>query len=121
MPVYSEAYVMSVADNNAFLEAYTKSGLNYKFNILKLIIENNRENVIWNTTPAIPADSGNVIKLNDYHIQFAQNENITAASEITWTSDELEITNNKVTIPSKGVYKLTAKSGTKTKTICICK
>ena len=119
MPVYSDEYVMSVADNNAFLEAYTKSGLNYKFNILKLIIENNRENVIWNTTPAIPADSGNVIKLSDYHIQFAQNENITAASEITWTSDELEITNNKVTIPSKGVYKLTAKSGTKTKTICI--
>ena len=119
MPVYSDAYVMSVADNNAFLEAYTKSGLNYKFNILKLIIENNRENVIWNTTPAIPADSGNVIKLSDYHIQFAQNENITAASEITWTSDELEITNNKVTIPSKGVYKLTAKSGTKTKTVYI--
>ena len=119
MPVYSDTYVMGASDSNVFLDAYTKSGLNYKFNILKLIIENNRENVIWNTTPAIPADSGNVIKLSDYHIQFAQSENITAASEITWTSDELEITNNKVTIPSKGVYKLTAKSGTKTKTVYI--
>ena len=90
-----------------------------KYEILKVDIKDNRENVIWFTTPAIPANVGDVITLSDYHVQFALNSKLTNKSSITWASDVLTVTNGKVTVPNSGVFALTAKSGSTTKKIYI--
>ena len=90
-----------------------------KFDILKVDIGNNRENVIWYTTPAIGADKGDTVDLTSYHVQFGLKSKITDKSSITWTSSDLTITDGKVTIPGTGVYKLTAKSGSTSKSIYI--
>ena len=87
--------------------------------ILKVDIGNNRENVIWYTTPAIGADKGDTVDLTSYHVQFGLKSKITDKSSITWTSSDLTITDGKVTIPGTGVYKLTAKSGSTSKSIYI--
>ncbi|MBR5785930.1 MAG: RICIN domain-containing protein [Clostridia bacterium] len=90
-----------------------------KYEILKVDIKDNRENVIWFTAPAIPANVGDVITLSDYHVQFALNSKITNKSSITWSSDVLTVTDGKVTVPNSGVFALTAKSGSTTKKIYI--
>ncbi len=66
--------------------------------------------------PAIPANAGQTVDLTRYSVEFSKGS-ATAASSITWTSSELAISSGKVTPSSKGVYKLTATSDSKSKTV----
>lgn len=73
-------------------------------------------NTVWFATPAIGADVGEVINLAEYNVQFSQDE-IIPNYEIKWSSDELTIIDNKVSSDAVGIYKLTAQSGSETKSI----
>lgn len=74
------------------------------------------ENIITYTTPALPANAGETVDLSLYDVQLTQDVT-TDKSSITWSSSELTIKNKKVTPTAAGVYRLTAKSGTTSKTI----
>lgn len=75
--------------------------------------------VVYFTVPAIKAENGKSIDLSGFSVQFSKKET-TAASKITWTSDELDITDGKLVKPEKsGVYKLTATAGKKSKSIYV--
>ncbi len=67
--------------------------------------------------PAIPANIGGTVRLSQYAVEF-ENDVVTPMEKITWSSSEITISSNKTVSPtSAGVYKLTAKSGTKSKTV----
>ena len=80
---------------------------------------NEKNEVIYFTVPAIKAENGKIVDLSVYAVQFSKKET-TAASEITWSSDDLDITDGKYVKPEKsGVYKLTATAGNKNKSIYV--
>ncbi len=67
--------------------------------------------------PAIPANIGGTIHLSKYAVEF-ENDVVTSPESITWSSSEITVNSNKTVSPTaEGVYKLTAKSGTKSKTV----
>ncbi|MBR6645538.1 MAG: hypothetical protein IKL21_07245 [Clostridia bacterium] len=75
-----------------------------------------QNNIVSYTMPALPANAGETVDLSLYDVQLTQGTT-TDRSKITWSSSDLTITNKKVTPSKAGVYKLTAKSGTVSKTI----
>ncbi|MBR4279311.1 MAG: hypothetical protein IKT34_03945, partial [Clostridia bacterium] len=70
--------------------------------------------VISNTSPAITATVGEKITLSDYSVVF--DGATSATSNITW-KNEAGNTITSITPTAKGVTKLTATSGSKSKTI----
>ncbi len=68
------------------------------------------------SSPAIPANVGDTVKLTSYAVAFTKAA-VTEAAKITWSSADIEIKNNAVTPTAAGVYKLTATAGTATKTV----
>ncbi len=78
----------------------------------------NTENIIYYTTPALPANAGQTIDLSLYDVQLSLDKT-TAKSSIKWSSGTLTVKNNKVTPSSKGVYTVKATSGSVSKTIYI--
>ena len=111
-----DVYANATADGSKLI-IYTYNGTAaQQFEITKVTA--GRENTVWFTAPAIPADVGNAVDLNEYNVQFKQDKKITPKEEITWTSKDITIdANGKVTPTAAGVYKLTAKTGSTTKTI----
>lgn len=79
-----------------------------------IVIEN--DNIIYYTTPALPANEGEVVDLSLYDVQLSLDAT-TDSTRITWSSSDLTVTGKKVTAPSKGVYELKATSGSVSKTI----
>ena len=71
---------------------------------------------ISNSSPAITADVGETIDLSGYSVVFDGDS--SATSNLTWTN-EAGNTITKITPASKGVTPITAKSGSKTKTIYV--
>ena len=71
--------------------------------------------VITNSSPAITADVGETIALSGYSVVF--DGDTSATSNITWKNGSTTITSFKPT--AKGVTKLTATSGSKSKTIYV--
>ena len=120
-PRTSFSCVIDVANNasadgtNVMIYTYNASTAQ-QFEIIK--VNAGRENTVWFTVPAIPADVGSAVDLYEYNVQFKQNMKVVPKDEITWTSSDIAIdANGKVTPTAAGVYKLTAKSGTAVKTI----
>ena len=68
------------------------------------------------SSPAIPANVGDTVKLTSYSVAFTETA-VTAADKITWSSSDITITDNAVKPTAAGVYKLTATAGTATKTV----
>ena len=68
------------------------------------------------SSPAIPANVGDTIKLTSYSVAFTESA-VTAADKITWSSTDITITDNAVKPTAAGVYKLTATAGSATKTV----
>ncbi len=66
--------------------------------------------------PAIPANVGETVDLSKYSVELASNK-VTAAKDIAWSSEDITLDGTKVTPASKGVYKLTAKGSSATKTV----
>lgn len=67
-------------------------------------------------TPAIPADTNQTVDLTKYNVEFNASS-LVSADEITWSSDDITITDNKVKPTSKGVYKIIATSDSSTKNV----
>lgn len=65
---------------------------------------------ISHTSPAIPADVGQSIDLSKYRLQVAATT-IIEPEKLTWSSDEVTISGNKLTAPAKGVYTLRVTNG----------
>lgn len=68
------------------------------------------------TSPAIPADVGETVDLTKYRVATSASAYMEA-SDITWSSDALIVENGKVIAPAKGVYALTAKTASNTRTV----
>lgn len=68
------------------------------------------------SSPAIGADTGSKVTLSSYAVEFKKGT-VTAADKITWTSNDITITDGTVTPDKTGVFKLTATAGSNTKTI----
>ena len=66
--------------------------------------------------PAIGANIGDLVMLSLYDVYFTSSK-IVAAENIVWSSEDIEIVNNQICPTEKGTYKLTATSGTSTKTV----
>ncbi|MCI5512490.1 MAG: hypothetical protein MR471_00015 [Clostridia bacterium] len=67
--------------------------------------------------PAITADAGQKILLGNYAVEFS-NGISTSASDITWTSKDLNIgSDGSITAAAPGVFELTATAGTKVRTV----
>ncbi len=80
-----------------------------------IVVQN--DNIIYYTTPALPANAGETVDLSLYDVQL-ELDVTTDSTKITWSSSDLTIKNKKVTAPSsKGVYTLKAASGGISKTI----
>lgn len=73
-------------------------------------------NTVWYATPAIGANVGDTINLAEYNVQFSPDV-ITPNYDVTWKSDEVTITDSKVTAGEVGIYKLTATYDSTPKTI----
>ncbi len=67
------------------------------------------------TSPAIPTNRGDILDLSRYQVQFVQDGEYL--SNLTWSSEELTISDNTVSAPLAGTYRLTASSGELSKTI----
>lgn len=68
------------------------------------------------TLPAIGANEGDIIMLSLYDVYFTSS-NVVSADQITWSSEDIEIVDNQIYTTVAGTYKLTATSGSSTKTI----
>ncbi len=66
--------------------------------------------------PAIGANVGDVVMLSVYSVYFTSSS-LVSADQITWTSDDVKITDNCIYPTEAGTYKLTATAGTSTKTV----
>ncbi|MBO5262000.1 MAG: hypothetical protein J6B45_03040 [Clostridia bacterium] len=66
--------------------------------------------------PAIGANIGDLVMLSLYDVYFTSS-NVVAAENIVWSSEDIEIVNNQICPTEKGTYKLTATSGTSTKSV----
>ena len=67
------------------------------------------------TSPAIPCNTGEKISLSDYSIQMTKGGEFT--DNISWSSNDITISDGCVTPTSVGVYTLTATSGNTVKNI----
>ena len=65
---------------------------------------------ISQSSPAIPADVGQTVDLTQYRLQIAATT-ILEPDKLTWSSDEIKISNNKITPDAKGVYSLSVTNG----------
>ena len=65
---------------------------------------------ISQSVPAIRADVGESIDLSRYRLQIASN-NYMEPNQITWSSSDVSLKDNKLTAPAKGVYHLVATNG----------
>ncbi|MBQ7095308.1 MAG: hypothetical protein IJN80_02495 [Clostridia bacterium] len=63
--------------------------------------------IAYFSAPALFADVGETIDLSDCSVMFEVN-NVTPASEITWSSEDIAIIDGKITPAAKGVYTLFA-------------
>ena len=70
------------------------------------------------SVPAIGANAGDTIFLSLYSVYYNSNA-VMSADSITWSSDELTITNGTVCPTEAGTYKLTATSGKNTKDVFV--
>ena len=68
------------------------------------------------SVPAIGANTGDVVMLSLYDVYFTSN-NVVSAANIVWSSEDIEIVDNCVYPTVAGTYKLTATSGTSTKSV----
>ena len=68
--------------------------------------------------PAITANAGDTVFLSLYSVYF-DNYSLVAASDIVWSSDDVQIKDNCFTPESAGVYKLTASAGSLAKTVYV--
>jgi len=68
------------------------------------------------SVPAIGANAGDLVMLSLYDVYFTSNE-VVPAEDIVWSSEDIEIVNNQICPTATGTYKLTATSGTSTKTV----
>lgn len=66
--------------------------------------------------PAIGANVDDVVMLSVYSVYFTSSS-LVSADQITWTSDDVKITDNCIYPTEAGTYKLTATAGTSTKTV----
>lgn len=71
---------------------------------------------ISQTSPAIPADVGQSVDLSKYRLQVAATTFIEP-DKLSWSSDEVNVSGNKVTAPAKGVYRLKVTNGAITRTV----
>lgn len=87
-------------------------------NVGLTVNEYSTENItdtVYYTMPAIPARAGVQVDLSLLGVQFTLGN--TQRGGISWSSDELQISDNKVTASQKGVYTLTATYGGQSKSI----
>ena len=68
------------------------------------------------SVPAIGANTGDLVMLSLYDVYFTSST-VKSAGNITWSSEEIEIVNNQICPTVAGTYKLTATSGTSTKSV----
>ncbi len=73
-------------------------------------------NVVTFESPAITANANSTVDLSKYSVEFKK-DTATAGASITWSSTQLTVSGKKVTPKTKGVYTLTAKNGSNTKTV----
>ena len=66
--------------------------------------------------PAIGANVGDLVMLSLYDVYFTSS-NVVSAENIVWSSEDIEIVNNQICPAVAGTYKLTATSGTSTKSV----
>ena len=66
--------------------------------------------------PAIGANVGDVVMLSVYSVYFTSSS-LVSCDQITWTSDDVTITDNCIYPTEAGTYKLTATAGTSTKNV----
>ena len=66
--------------------------------------------------PAIGANVGDIVMLSLYDVYLTSSK-VMAAEDIVWSSEDIEIVNNQICPTEAGVYKLTATSGTSTKSV----
>lgn len=71
---------------------------------------------ISQTSPAIPADVGETVDLSGYRLQIAPTT-VLEPNQLTWSSTEVSINNNKLTAPAKGVYALSVTNGSIKRTV----
>ena len=68
------------------------------------------------TVPAIGANVGDLVMLSLYDVYFTSSK-VVSAEDIVWSSEDIEIVNNQICPAVAGTYKLTATSGTSTKSV----
>ena len=68
------------------------------------------------TLPAIGANAGDIVMLSVYDVYFTSSK-VVSAKDITWSSDDIEIVDNQISTTVAGTYKLTATSGSETKSV----
>lgn len=101
-------------DNGTNVHLWPYDGNRCKiYDIVKVDVKNKTESVVWYHTPAIPANVGTTLDLGKYSVQFSKDAKLIDPAKITWSSDAVEIVDNKVKVTAKGVYKLVAKYGNK--------
>ena len=82
---------------------------------LNIFAASAQNNTVTFNNPAIPANAGDTVDLSTYAVEFTKGS--VTDSGISWSSSEITVSNNKVSPSAKGVYKLTAQSGSTTKTV----
>lgn len=68
------------------------------------------------SVPAIGANVGDIVTLSLYDVYFTSSK-VVPAKDIAWSSQEIEIVNGQICPTKAGTYKLTATSGTSTKSV----
>ncbi len=68
------------------------------------------------TVPAIGANVGDIVMLSLYDVYFTSSK-VVPAKDIVWSSEDIEIVNGQICPTKAGTYKLTATSGTSTKSV----
>lgn len=72
--------------------------------------------VISFTNPVITTDTGKTVDLSAYAVEFAAGST-AISSGISWKSDDITVSDNKVAPASSGLYRLTATASSKSKII----
>lgn len=72
---------------------------------------------VSSNSPVIPVDAGEKVSLSRY--TYDDGTTKTPFSDLTWTSDDITITDGSVTPSEKGVYKLTGTDGTLTVSVYV--
>lgn len=68
------------------------------------------------SVPAIGANVGDIVTLSLYDVYFTSSK-VVSAKDIVWSSEDIEIVNGQICPTKAGAYKLTATSGTSTKSV----